>query len=208
MKTLFEFFGKKLNKKGTLNVFDIDDTLFRSESKVVIKKDGKAVRELENSAEFKTYKLKPGESHDFEQFGSASIFKKTAVPIDKMFRRAQSTVSKQSHEDKTIIITARSDFDDKEMFLQKFRDHGFPIDQVYVERAGNLEKYKKGTKTHITKGVVLKKYLSTGNYDRIRMWDDTESNLNILLKISSLYPDIEAQAFLVNPDTGNTTRYK
>ena len=207
MIRLNEFLEKKKNKKGMLNVFDIDSTLFNSDTKVIIKKDGKIVREL-NSGEFNTYKLKPGESHDFTQFGSSSIFKKTAVPIDKMFQRAQSAVSKKSREDKTIIITARSDFDDKEMFLQKFRDHGFPIDQVYVERAGNLEKFKKGTKTHITKGVVLKKYLSTGNYDRIRMWDDAESNLNILLKISALYPDIEAQAFLVDPDTGNTTRHK
>ena len=45
METLFEFLEKKTNKKGTLNVFDIDDTLFRSESKVIIKKDGKIVRE-------------------------------------------------------------------------------------------------------------------------------------------------------------------
>jgi len=190
----------------TLNIFDIDDTLFKSQSKVLVKSNGKVVRELE-SGEFNTYKLKPGEEHDFSQFRSSKQFHNTAVPIDKMIVRAQRAVTGHRDGDKTIIITARSDFDDKDLFLQKFRDHGFPIDQVYVERAGNLEKFKKGIGTHITKGVILKKYLITGKYTRVRMWDDHAKNLDILLKISQKY-NVESQAFLVNSETGNTQRYR
>lgn len=205
MKTFLEFLLEK-NEPVTLNVFDIDDTLFKSQSRVLIKKDGKTVKELQ-SGEFNTYKLKPGEEHDFSQFRSSKQFHSTGVPIDKMIERAQRAVSGHKDGDKTIIITARSDFDDKELFLQKFRDHGFPIDEVYVERAGNLEKFKKGIGTHITKGVVLKKYFNTGKYTRVRMWDDHPKNLEILLKISQRY-GVEAQAFLVDPETGNTTRYR
>lgn len=196
----------KEEPKGTLNVFDIDDTLFKSKARVLIRKDGKIVREL-NSGEFNTYKLKPGEEHDFSQFRSAKQFHSTGVPIDKMIERAQRAVKSHKPGDKTIIITARSDFDDKELFLQKFREHGFPIDEVYVERAGNLERFKKGAPTHITKGVVLKKYLNTGRFNRVRMWDDHPSNLNILIKIGSLY-NVDVQAFLVDPETGDTTRHQ
>lgn len=206
MKSFVTFLQEKEEVKGTLNVFDIDDTLFRSKSRVVIVKDGKVVREL-NSGEFNTYKLKPGEDYDFSQFRSAKHFHTTAVPIDKMIERAQRAVKSHKPEDKTVIITARSDFDDKELFLQKFREHDFPIDEVYVERAGNLERFKKGAPSHITKGVVLKKYLNTGRFNRVRMWDDHEGNLNILIKIGSLY-NIDVQAFLVDPETGNTTRHK
>lgn len=205
MITLLEFLEKKKQIKGTLNIFDIDDTLFKSESRVLIKKDGKIVREL-SSGEYNTYKLKPGETHDFSQFRSAKIFYKTAQPIDKMIKRAQRAVAKQNKEDKTIIVTARADFDNNQIFLQKFREHGFPIDEVHVELTGNLAKYKKGVKTSVTKALTIKKYLNTHKYDMIRMWDDAEENLNILPKLINMYPGLKVQGFLVNPDTGNTTR--
>lgn len=199
---------EKREAKGTLNVFDIDDTLFRSDARVTVRKDGKVVKEL-SAGEYNSYKLKDGEDFDFSQFRSSEKFRQTAKPIDKMITRAQKAVADQCEQCKTIIITARSDFDDRETFLQTFRDHGFPIDEVYVERAGNLaNRYNKNAPSHITKGVILKKYLNTGRFNRVRMWDDHEKNLNILLKIGSQYEGVEIQAFLVDPKTGNTTRYR
>lgn len=205
MYRLLEYLEKK-NKKGTLNIFDIDDTLFRSESKVLIKKNGKIVKEL-NSVEYNKYKLKQGEQFDFSQFRSAKTFYNTAVPIDKMIERAHRAVSQGNPEDKTIIVTARSDFDNKSLFLQKFRESGFPIDQVYVERAGNLAKYKKGVKTSVTKAVVLKKYLNTNKFDTVRFWDDAEENLNMLDKLKKMYPNVKFQGFLVDPESGNTSSH-
>lgn len=207
MLRLNEFRERKKEQKGTLNVFDIDSTLFNSDTKVFVVKNGKTVKALKSS-EFNTYQLKPGEEFDFSQFRSAQHFYNTATPIDKMIGRAQRVVSKQNADDKTVIITARADFDDKVLFLQKFREHGFPIDQVYVERAGNLEKLKKSVKIHVTKGVVLKKYLMTGKYNLVKMWDDTESNHKTLMKVGSMFPGVEVQGYLVNPETGNSERYK
>mgnify|MGYP006269185647 FL=1 len=192
--------------RGTLNVFDIDDTLFKTSSKILIRKDGKAVREL-NSGEFNTYVLKPGEQYDFEQFRSGKHFYATSKPIDVMIKRAQRAVGSETENCKTIIITARSDLFDKEHFLQKFRDHDFPIDQVFVERAGNLQKLQPSAKTHITKGAVLLRYIKTNQFNKIRMWDDSAPNLDILLKIGDKYPDIKIEAFLVDEE-GNTTRYR
>jgi len=197
---------KRKEQKGTLNVFDIDDTLFKTDSRVLIVKDGKVVKELA-SGEFNTYKLKPGEEYDFQQFKSGKHFHTTAKPIDNMIKRAQRAVASQRESDQSIIITARSDFYDKELFLQKFREHGFPIDKVYVERAGNLQKLKSDAKTHITKGVVLLRYIKTGKFNKIRMWDDHEGNLDILLKIGQKYPDIDIEAYMVD-ELGNTKRYR
>ena len=197
---------RRKEQKGTLNVFDIDDTLFKTDSRVLIVKDGKVIKEL-GSGEFNTYKLKPGEEYDFQQFRSGKHFHTTAKPIDNMIKRAQRAVASQTDNDKSVIITARSDFVDKEPFLQKFREHGFPIDKVYVERAGNLQKVMPSAKTHITKGVVLLKYIKTGKFNKIRMWDDHEGNLDILLKIGQKYPDIEMEAYLVD-EVGNTKRYR
>jgi hypothetical protein len=197
---------KKKEKKGILNVFDIDDTLFKTSSKISIVKDGKVVREL-NSGEFNTYKLKTGEKYDFSQFRSGKHFYATSQPIDTIIKRAQRAVGSETENCKTIIITARSDLSDKDQFLQKFRDHGFPIDQVYVERAGNLQKLQPSAKTHITKGAILLRYIKTGRFDKIRMWDDSEPNLEILLKIGEKYPDIAIEAYLVDEE-GNTSRYR
>ena len=48
-------------KEGSgLTIFDIDDTLFRTNSKVHVKKDGKTITKL-SPAEFNSYKLKSGE---------------------------------------------------------------------------------------------------------------------------------------------------
>lgn len=211
MKSFHEYLEEKANPiketpKGTLNVFDIDDTLFKTTAKIWIMKDGKQVRPLQ-SGEFNTYTLKAGESYDFQEFRSGKHFYMTAKPIDNMIKRAQSAVRNQTEHCETIIITARSDFEDKEPFLQKFREHGFPIDQVYVERAGNLQKIKSDAKTHITKGVILTKYIKSGRFNKIRMWDDHSGNLDMLLKLGERHPEVSVEAYLVDEE-GKTTRYK
>jgi archaellum biogenesis ATPase FlaH len=201
MKKFKEFLEESKNE-SLLNIFDIDDTLFRSKTSVVIMKDGKKVRELK-TGEFNTYKLKPGEEYNFDQFRSGAHFRANAQPIDRMLERAKQAVK----QGKTIIITARSDFYDKEPFLQKFRDHNFPIDNVHIERAGNLQKLKSDAKVSVTKAVVIRKYINSGQFKKIRMWDDHEGNLDTLLKLGKLHPEVEIEAYLVNPNTGESTRY-
>lgn len=191
---------------GTLNVFDIDDTLFRTTAKVGIKKNGKHVKYL-NSGEFNTYTLKDGESFDFGQFKDAKHFKASAKPIDKMFNKAKAIVANQKEQSKSILLTARADMDDRETFLQTFRDHGFPIDKVHVERAGNLIKFKADIKPSLSKLVILRRYIKSGLYKKIRVYDDADKNLKAILSLKNLHPEIEFEAWLVHED-GSVTRYK
>lgn len=189
----------------TLNVWDIDDTLGKTDARVVIKKDGKQVKEL-SPAEYNTYKLQPGEEKDFSQFRSGKVFRDTFKPINNVLNRAKTIVWNQSENSESIILTARADFNDHEEFLQAFRDHGFPIDHAFVERSGNLSALKPSSPAHINKGVILKKYLATGKYDRVRMWDDHEKNLDILFKVAAMFPNVEAVGYLVK--NGQVTKYK
>lgn len=192
------------NEIRTLNVWDIDDTLGTTEAKVQVKKDGKIVKEL-TPAEYNKYELKPGEEKDFSQFRSGKVFRDTFKPINNVLDRAKSIVMNQSENSHSIILTARADFEDHKEFLQAWRDHGFPIDHVYVERSGNLSKLKASSPAHINKGVVLKKYLATGKWDRVRMWDDHEKNLDILFKVAAMFPEVEAVGYLVKD--GKVTKY-
>lgn len=185
----------------TLNVWDIDDTLGQTSARVGVVKDGKTIKVLE-PGEFNHYKLNPGESFDFAQFRSGKIFRDTFKPINNVLDKAKEIVAKQSENSHSIILTARADFDDHKEFLQTFRDHGFPIDKVYVERAGNISNSKPA---HINKGVILKRYLKTGKFDRVRMWDDHEKNLDMLFKVASLYPNMEVVGYLVKD--GKVSRY-
>lgn len=188
----------------TLNVWDIDDTLGQTSAKVNIKKDGKVIKTLA-PGEYNNYKLDKGEELDFSQFRSGKIFRDTFKPIANVLDRAKNIVWNQSENSHSIIITARADFDDHKEFLEAFRDHGFPIDHVYVERSGNLSKLKPSSPAHINKGVILKKYLSTGKWDRIRMWDDHEKNLEMLFKVAAMYPEVEAIGYLVKD--GKVSKY-
>lgn len=193
---LSSYLKKQKDEVRTLNVWDIDDTLGKTDARVVIKKDGKEIKTL-NPGEYNTYKLKDGESFDFAQFRSGKVFRDTFKPISNVLDRAKDIVINQSENSHSIILTARADFDDHKEFLQAFRDHGFPIDHVYVERAGNIAKLKASSPAHINKAVILKRYMKTGNFDRIRMWDDHEDNLRMLFKVAAQFPNIEAVGYLV-----------
>ena len=202
MKSFFEFLTEA---KGslTLNIFDIDDTLFMSTARTAVVKNGKVLKKLDTK-ELLSYKLKTGEKFDYSEFRSGKHFYDTATPIEKMIRRAQQTVHGETNS-KTIIITARGDLSDKDMFLQKFRDHGFPIDHVYVERAGNVK--SKGTSSPLSKAVIIRRYIASGLYKKIRMWDDHPGNLSMLLKLSKMHPEISFEAYLVDSEKGTSTRF-
>lgn len=193
------------NEIPTLNVWDVDDTLGTTSARVSVVKNGKAIKTLE-PGEFNKYKLGSGEEFDFSQFRSGKVFRDTFQPINTVLDRAKEIVWNQSENSHSIILTARADFEDHKEFLQAFRDHGFPIDHVYVERSGNLSRLNPRSPAHINKGVILKKYMKSGKWKRIRMWDDHESNLDMLLKLGKQFPEIEVIAYLVK--NNRVTRYK
>ena len=201
---LSDYLKEHKNEVRTLNVWDIDDTLGQTSAKVNVKKDGKVIKSLA-AGEYNNYKLGQGEELDFSQFRSGKIFRDTFKPIGNVLNRAKSIVMNQSENSQSIIITARADFEDHKEFLQAFRDHGFPIDHVYIERSGNLSKLKPSSPAHINKGVIIKKYLASGKWDRIRMWDDHEKNLDILYKVAAMYPDVDAVGYLVKD--GKISKY-
>ena len=196
---------KKRDKEiRTLNVWDIDDTLGKTDARVSVLKDGKVVKVLD-PGQFNHYELKTGEKFDFSQFRSGKIFRDTFKPINNVLDRAKEIVWNQSENSHSIILTARADFEDHKEFIQAFRDHGFPIDHVYVERSGNLSKLKSTSPAHINKGVVLKRYMKTGKFDRVRMWDDHQANLDMLYKLGKQFPNIEVIGYLVKD--GKVSRY-
>jgi len=176
---------KSIYGKG-ITFIDIDNTLFKTfaKIKVIDDKSGKIIKELDNQ-EFNTFILPPDTHYDFAEFKNAELFNKTSIPIPKTIDRIKRMfVNISERKSKVVFLTARSNLDNKELFLETFRKYGIPIDNIYVERAGNL----KGTVSSNKKVIVLK-YIATGEYRRVRLIDDDMKNLKEFLKLQNTLPE-------------------
>jgi hypothetical protein len=185
-----------------LTIWDIDETLFNTKARVYIVKDGEIVKKLANKT-YNTYDLQPGESFDFREFKDAAHFRDTSEPIVKAIAKARAIHKNIMRKgSKMVIITARADFDNKEVFLDTFRKQGLDIDNIHVHRAGNIGHGKSA----VQKRVVIKKLMAQQKYARVRLFDDDVSNLQMLKDLKSEYPDTDFEAYLAHPD-GKMTKY-
>lgn len=189
---------KEITKGRSLTIFDIDDTLFHTTAKIKVIKDGKVIRELTNQ-EFNNYQLLPGEQFDFGEFRNAEKFNKESVPIRPMIAKLKSLLKNTSG--KIIMLTARADFDDKQTFLSTFARYGIDMSRIHVHRAGNLNLPASPADK---KAVFVRKYLDSGLYDRVRLYDDSIKNLTVFKDLKSEYPTVDFKAFYVGP-MGNTS---
>jgi hypothetical protein len=185
------------NTRGKgLTVFDIDETLFQTQALIHIKKDGKTIRKL-NNQEYNEYKLQPGEEFDYGEFRDAKVFDQTSIPIWSMIKKARAIIQNSVKAgSKVIIVTARANFDDKKTFLNTFKRYGIDIDNVYVERAGNLGLGSSAK----NKRFIFHKYLRSGKYERVRFFDDAMSNLIMFKALQKRYPDVTFEAYHVQHD--------
>lgn len=194
----FKSFLTENEEKGGLTIFDIDDTLFHTTAQVIVKRGSKVVKKL-SSSEYNNYVLKPEEHFDFGEFRSAKKFNEESKPIGRMLAKAKAILknSLAKPNSKVIIVTARNDFDDRETFLDTFRKHGFDIDKVRVERAGKINDVG-GTAN--AKMIIIRNYLNTQQFARVRLFDDSMENLKVFLKLQNEFKDIKFEALFANPD--------
>ena len=197
---------------------DIDETVFHTFANVKVLKEGAVIRTL-NNQEFNSYVLNQGETFDFSEFRDASNFLRSSKPITSVIEELKKIlriISTNSEGSRIVFLTARSDFDNKDKFLNTFRKHGIDIDssRMYVERTGNLI---QGTVAQKKKEMVMK-YLEEGVYRRVRLLDDNIQNLEEFMTIKAeLSPNlidkirvnhslaesedaISFHAYLVHPD--------
>jgi len=196
-----EFISESQDSAG-LTIWDIDETLFRTKARVHIVNGGKIIKTLGNK-QYNTYNLQPGESFDFSEFRDARHFRDTSEPIAKAIRKLIAMHKNiKARGSKMIVITARSDFDDRDIFLDTFRQQGIDIDDIHVHRAGNLGAMPSAP----AKKIFIKQYLDTGKFTRARLFDDAVSNLQMFKDLVDEYPNIKFEPFLAHAD-GSMTRF-
>lgn len=171
-----------------ITFIDLDETLFHTFAKIRVTRFGKLIKELDNQ-EFNNYELQPGEAFDFSAFEDATFFKETSEPIPKVIERVKKMIRRikeTSSESRIIVLTARRDLDDKDTFLEAFRQQGIDVDNqdvIYIERSGNSEEGDVAEK----KQQVMLKYLNTGKYRRCRLIDDDENNLKAFKELATMH---------------------
>lgn len=192
MKKFNEFLAEKAGKG--LTIFDIDDTLFVSKARVIVVNTNTGKTKALTPMEFNSYKLRKHEEYDYGEFKSAKLFYQTATPIGRMVDKAKAIIRNATAKgSKVIIVTARANMDDKKLFVKTFESHGIPMKDVYIERAGNMS----GSSAE-NKKVIFRKYLKTGEYSRIRLFDDHKENLKALLDLKREFPSVDMFAYLAN----------
>ena len=172
----FDKGGRGINEKK-LRVFDFDDTLVKSNSKVYVTNSGK--RKTLTPGEFAIYKQKPGDDFDFSDFDKVIEPKE----IKAMFRVFKN-VYKASGSRRLTILTARAAYKPVRKFL---KDVGYS--NVYVVALGDSNPKKKAD--------WIKGQIERG-YDDILFLDDSPKNVSAVKKIKQKYPNIKMDARVVN----------
>lgn len=179
-------YSKSLYGKG-ITFVDIDETMFKTFAKILVKKDGKVVRELDNM-QYNSDKLGDGEEYDYGQFRDAAFFRKTSIPIPQTFNRIKRMISQIKLNDsgsRIVFLTARGAFKDIKEFKRAFKDQGVDIDGKIVDVSFAPE---GATSVHEDKKRRILEYISSGEYRRVRLIDDHKPNLKALKDIENTLP--------------------
>ena len=162
-----------------LRVFDFDDILVKSNSKVYVMNKGK--RKTLTPGQFAIYKKKSGDEFDFSDFDKVIEPKQ----IKSMFR-VFNNIYKASGSRRLTILTARAAYKPVRKFL---KDVGFS--NVYVVALGDSNPQKKADwiQSQIQKG-----------YNDILFLDDSPKNVKVVKKLKQKYPNIKMDARVVKYD--------
>lgn len=175
---ILEKFSVAGNESDKILLFDVDDTLLKSEVQVHVVKGGKLLRKL-SSSEYNSYKLQPGEDFDYVEFEDPKILNNKSV-----FLKYWDTLQREYKNGTHIgILTARSNSD---MFYDLFKNHGVTIKKELVFAINDPKLGLKGNTIEDRKANAIKRLIDWG-YKTIVFFDDNVNNLKSAKKLEDKY---------------------
>lgn len=173
-KSFFESFAEKAY------VFDVDDTLFTTEAKVVVHKPEGEVLEL-TPAQFNTYQKQPDDKMDFSQFQDPELFLRTAKPTKyiKVAQNVSKAVQSGQSNSKLYILTARDSSIEKAL-TQKLANLGIIHDGFFSAGDTGAPTIADGKKQ------ILEKIRSM-HRGRVTFFDDDEKNIALAKQIPGIH---------------------
>ena len=170
---------KDLIVEKKLRVFDFDDTLVKSNSKVYVNNDGK--KTTLTPGEFAIYNKRPGDEFDFSNFSKVVEPRK----IKSMFKVFQN-IYKAAGSRRLTILTARAEYKPVRQFL---KDVGYSNVYVVALASSNPKDKSDWIQGQIEKG-----------YNDVLFLDDSPKNVSAVKKLKGKYPNIKMDARVVKYD--------
>ena len=157
---LENFLGEVLGKRS-LFIFDFDDTIARTDSKVFLTRDGKEIEM--DSPTFAKYEYQEGDKLDFSDFNrvDANIIPQTLAILDDAMEKGH----------KVAVVTARSP-GAIEGIKAFFRQNRMTPPDIYATAGSE------------GKPPVLRDLLKQGDYGRVIVYEDCRKNIESLKPVA------------------------
>ena len=151
---------------NTLHIFDFDDTLIRSVSRVVVRNSAGNVTEM-TSEEFASYVEQPGDELDFSDFETYPVNPQIIEPV---FGELRASIALDGANN-TVILTARSNPAPVQAFL---KHHKIPA--IHVEAVGSSNPMAKAS-------YILDRLRSDKSIDEVRVFEDNVRNIRTIKRV-------------------------
>lgn len=156
-----------MKKTDKIILFDIDDTLIKSNAKIyVLNSQNEIIRKL-TPAQYNHYKIKDGEHFNYDEFDNEEILNK--AKFTKFWNKMKEVYNQGFN---VGVVTAR---EDKEMLIRFFLRNGMDINRYLIFPIGGENCKFKGRIQDRKRQVI--EHLSARGYKDFVFYDDNEDNL-------------------------------
>ncbi len=198
--------------RRSIHLFDLDDTLIRTEARVWVKNSGGVPTVSLSPAEFSLYRPKAGESFDFREFSDLGILSRGIVV--KYTKTIIDTILKHGTRSHFGILTARGDKHLHAPFLIRLfrslfgirlaKEHIFAVsDRRFSEykdnRAQALEVGFLSLSIAERKALVIAEDLVGRGFNDISFYDDSRENLESFKVMREAFPHVVYKPHFIDP---------
>ena len=179
MKLLLENWREYL-KEQKLRVFDFDDTLAKTDARIVVNKADGSILDL-TPGEYAVYEPEEDDEFDYSEFRGELINPREVKAVTNIFRRV---IAAGTEDRKVAILTARAP-DAYGAIRDYLVEIGVDPDDVEFAMLGTSEPEAKSSwiEDHIKKG-----------YNDIYFVDDSGKNVAAVNNLKKSYPDVKIRA--------------
>ena len=178
----------KESYRSSITIFDVDDTLVVTKSKIKVVNPKTGYSAELTPQEFNTFKKRRGDKMDFSDFQNLEILKAGKI-IEWVFDILRRTLSKGKP---VGIITAR---DDSNLIIDFLSHNGIKINPSYIYAVNDPSLGFRGT-TAEKKLAAFEKFHEMGFTD-FKFFDDDEENIAIAKEFAKETPGISMDANLI-----------
>jgi hypothetical protein len=192
MKLLLERWNKFLNE-SKLAVFDFDDTLAVSDSKIILTKASGEVIEM-TPAEYNVYAPVEGDSFDYSQFEEV-INPQEVTQITRIMTNHIEKENRDPEGRKIAVLTSRAD-PAKNNIINYLKSLNIDMANVEVITLGDSDPYSKKS--------WIEAEVRQGGFDKVLFFDDSQKNIDAVGELIDEMPEVSIS---VRP-VGYSEQYK